>query len=302
MLHNGFNDMSVIGQPGGSAPAQGGIFDNVFPRTFRAIMRRLRLAHYGYNWNGTDGGTTGGVVTYDGTFTKAANAGISTTGQVAYSSTIGGQLTLTLPSWYPGGLAVDLYFVSSTTNYGSWTIQLDGVTQGTHDTTTVIPTTGANAEHTLSSYRIPGSALAAGSRVITATIATNTGGGQYFDSWSIEAAVPPLILVMKQPRVPAYPQPPGNLAGGSAVNYNWTEADILALNTRLDSYVAEWTDGRVVAVETDSLLGGGSAAYFQADNIHPAINGAGAIGGAMANTALTYYAAHPTELALLGKG
>jgi hypothetical protein len=306
MMHNGFNDMSLIGAPGNTVatqPAAGGVFDNTYPRALRAAIARLRCGHYGYNWNGSDGGTTGGVVTYDVNFTKAVNVTVSSTGQAVFASVIGSTLTLTLPSWYPGGLAVDLFFVSSNTNNGTWTIAVDGVTHGTHDTTTAIPTVGSNPEHMPTNYRIPGTALAAGSRVITATIATNNGGGQYFDCWTIEAMVPPLIVIDKQPRVPAgtYPSPPGNLASNQPVNYNWTEADIIALNQRLDVAASEWLDGRVIAVDTDPL-GGTLASNFQADNVHPAANFCGQIGGAMATAALNYYAAHPGELAMLGKG
>lgn len=82
------------------------------------------------------------------------------------------------------------------------------------------------------------------------------------DCWSEEAASPPVVLVVEQPRLPHY-------AGGLA--YVATDADIDALNVVIRRVCAEFGDGRVISVGAPALL---HPDLLRTDLLHPSRAGA----------------------------
>ncbi len=82
-----------------------------------------------------------------------------------------------------------------------------------------------------------------------------------FYGWHMEAAAPPVIVALRQPRVPSY----------SAYRTSFHEpdsADVGSLNRAIDRVVARFGDGRVVTADADQLLDA-DPGYFQADKVHP---------------------------------
>lgn len=309
ILMHGYNDLGVIGPPGqnlANKAAAGGVFDTTFPPAMVATINRLRAGHLAYVWNGTDsGGALRGATVFDANWTKFAGTGITSTGFAAFptAATVGATATITVPSWYPGGLPIDLLFVGSLNNQGSWTIKCDGTTIGTCDGTQILATSDTTTrEQTPYSFRVPASALAAaGSHTIQALFAGGTA--PYLDSWTIEASTPPLVVIPKMYKMQQDQSPSGNLASSAAANYGVKNTDILALNTVLDGIAAGYADGRVITVDTDSIIAqNASLLQTGADQIHPSMTGAGLIGHAVASAITSYYAAHPADLALTGKG
>lgn len=309
ILMHGYNDLGVIGPPGQSLAnkaAGGGVFDTTFTPAMVATINRLRAGHLAYVWNGTDSGSAQrGQTVFDANWTKFAGTGITSTGFAAFPTTTtpGATATTAIPSWYQGGQAIDLLFVGSNNNQGSYNISLDGALVGVADGTQIMATSEVTTrEQTPFNFRIPGSKLSAGSHTVTTVY--NGGTGQpYFDSWSIEASTPPLVVIPKMYQMQQDQSPSGNLLVSAAANYGVKNTDILALNKVLDQIAASYVDGRVITVDLDSVINQ-NAALLQtgADQIHPGMIGHSMIGNVVAAAIGAYYLVHPFDLAATGKG
>lgn len=309
ILMHGYNDLGVIGPPGQNLANKaqgGGVFDTTFPPAMIATINRLRCGHLAYVWNGADSGSAQrGITAFDANWTKFAGTGITSTGFGAFPTTTapGATATSTVPSWYQGGQAIDLLFVASLNNQGSFTISLDGVQVGIADGTQILATSEATTrEQTPFSFRIPGNKLSAGSHAITTVF--NGGTGQpYFDSWCIEASTPPLIIIPKMYQMLQDQSPSGNLLVTATANYGVKNTDILALNRVLDNIAMGYPDGRVITVDTDSVINQ-NPTHLQTgpDTIHPSMIGHSLIANKVADAIRTYYQANPQDLAHTGHG
>lgn len=309
ILMHGYNDLGVIGPPGQNLANKaqgGGVFDTTFPPALVATINRLRCGHLAYVWNGVDSGSAQrGLTVFDANWTKFAGTGITSTGFAAFPTTTaaGATATITVPTWYQGGQAIDLLFVASLNNQGSFTVSLDGKVVGIADGTQILATSEATTrEQTPFSFRIPGALMSAGTHTIT--VVFNGGTGQpYLDTWTIEANTPPLIVIPKMYQMQQDQSPSGNLLVSAAANYGVKNTDILALNKVLDQIAASYTDGRVITVDMDSIIAqNANLLQTGADQIHPSMVGAGMMGYSVAAAITGYYLDHPLDLALTGKG
>lgn len=311
ILMHGYNDLGVIGPPGqnlANKAAKGGVFDTTFPPAMIATINRLRCGHLAYVWNGTDSGSAQrGQTVFDAAWTKFTGTGITSTGFGAFPTTAGtpgATAVSTVPSWYQGGQAIDLLFVASLNNQGSFTISLDGVQLGIADGTQILATSEVTTrEQTPFSFRIPGNKLSAGSHTIS-TVFNGGTGSPYFDSWSIEASTPPLVVIPKMYQdARGDQQPPGNQDGTGAANYNVRNSDILALNKVLDGIAMGYPDGRVITVDTDAVINQNLRNLQTGpDTIHPSMIGHSLVANKVVDAIRTYYQANPQDLAHTGHG
>lgn len=217
---------------------------------YRHAMRAaICLARMGSRFQGAHAsvGGTGGFATVGSAGSQYP--GTSATGgpgasRVRGPGGVGDTLTLTLPSWFPGG-EIDVIFISTNTTGSNMTITVDGSSAGAHDART--PTDGSGYK-CATVKRL--TALSSGARVIVFTITAITGGtGSYFDSYAMVADEPPLVVLSEVA--------PGN-----------NEAP-QTLNDELAGLTTEFTDGKVVVYERFAdFIDNGPAADLLADGLH----------------------------------
>jgi hypothetical protein len=136
---------------------------------------------------------------------------------------------------------------------------LDGAPAGAFDTRGVSPRAPAAAVSTPVAYRVR--VPAGGGHVIGCTLehvrrAANLVG------WALEAAHPPLVVLVQQPRLPSYYA--YRVIGAPFLP---NDASVRALNQATEAVAAEF-DNYVITVDTDRAIGK-QRRYFQGDGLHP---------------------------------
>ncbi|MDX8151086.1 hypothetical protein SK069_05740 [Patulibacter brassicae] len=215
---------------------------------------------------------TDATVTYSGTWSTEYQVGYGTDNSLRRSTSVGAGASIAVPSTFPGG-DIDVFLVIRGQS-GACDVAVDGAAHGTWDgrsTGRGIGTIHGATRATGSVYRITG--LAPGAHTVTLTVtALGSGGSVDFDSWSIAAPEPPLVLLMEHP---VFPGLPATQVGGlySPV----TASDIAAMNNVHRALAAEYSDGSVRSVSFDAALAAAGAAgasttpksAFTSDGSHP---------------------------------
>lgn len=197
--------------------------------------------------------------------TNAAFEGVS--GRVIKWATANGNTwTLTLPSDFPGG-TLRLAGIRDNNSGSVHTITVDGGAYGTWDTRL----TNTQANYNATAYSITG--LAAGAHTIVGTIGNIVNSVDYFNYCQIDAPNPPLVVVMLINKMTTYP------AGQ-------TDTQVDNANTAISAMIAsDFTDGKVVTIDTNTVLGNKAAAYYNnvsgGDGWHPSMRGHSAIADAV---------------------
>ncbi len=140
---------------------------------------------------------------------------------------------------------------------GVYRFRVDGRSAGTLDTRGLFPDAPRKPEgYTpfVARVRIPPGAKALHVRI------TDVAGRAGFYGWHMEARTPPLIVVLRQPRLPDY-----GSYGGSF--HTPTDADVAALNATIDRVAARFEDGLVVTADAEEIAA--DPALFQDDRLHP---------------------------------
>lgn len=209
---------------------------------YRAVLCMQRLASRARSDDSSSVATTGGTVVGNNSIYQGDRL-------ISYNAN-GNTVTVTVPSWFPGG-ELDLFFIGSDTKGGILSFTVDGTAAGTLD---IRATTLQVAKDCPAVQRFTG--LAAGAHTIVATLGSmNAGGGPWFDSWGVPAPVPPLIIVNGA-------TPTGSV--GTAPSRQ------TLVNGNLESLVAEFPVDEVKYYDRDALIP--DQATFDAwmnDGTHP---------------------------------
>lgn len=186
------------------------------------------------------------------------------------STNAGNKFTITTPSTFLGG-TLDIVVFNRLNGGAVHSITVDGGGAQTFDTRTGL----------VSSYRpvrIRLTGLSAGSHTIVDTLTTVGSDGEYFCYWQIPHPTPPVVALASINRCPINP---------NFGDHVLSTADYTTWNGLFQALVAEYTDGRVLYVDTDTALGN-DATLFNADGLHPNADGNAALAQLFARTLRPY--------------
>lgn len=183
-----------------------------------------------------------------------------------------------VPSNYPGGGAIWIFLISTSGGAGfTGDVLVDGGTPeainnvvGATSITNLsggVGLGGAAAFNSAQGYRIP--ITAAGSHTVRLTPTTIASGFAPLAGFSIEAPVPPPVIVLQHDKEPSY--------ASWSVPFTPSDTRIDTLNGWISDVVAE-LDERVIMFDPYSVLNKNSR-YYAADSIHYNDEGAEAVAG-----------------------
>lgn len=176
--------------------------NSAFASVLTAVISRCRASIYrAPNYAGA-GGT--GTIAYSGFTTAGTNTAAwleqSSSGFIAYSSTVGNTITITLPSDYTGDPVVIGFLGSPGVAGGTVTYTGTAGVTGTTYTGNMMPAASINTAYMC--RRITGLTSANASQTIIMTLSSlDAGGNFYFDGFWIEADNPPPVLVCNTARI-----------------------------------------------------------------------------------------------------
>jgi hypothetical protein len=136
---------------------------------------------------------------------------------------------------------------------------IDGQAAGSLDTRGLFPSTPKSPAGGPTPF-IKRLRLPAGARTLHVAVSGVRGRAQFY-GWHREAAHPPLIVVVHQPRLPGY------IAYNGAFHQP-DDDDITALNAATDRAIAGFTDRRVVHADADAEMHKDTV-FFLDDRLHP---------------------------------
>lgn len=255
VLMHAYGDMAITGAENFAAK---------FKPLLRATLNVLRCgAAYAYD---------DATIAYSGgTGSTIAATNFSRSGSVHQFATAGGTATITVPSWYPGGLPIDVggIWVVGGKNF-EVEVTINGTRKAAYDldvAALIDGPAGNNPEWQPWQIRIPASELAAGENTIVLTfVASGTWQAAWFDYWQIESQEPPVIQLAEM----YYPETYSDF-WLTATPMNAAAVD--ACNAACEEVAAEYADGRVRFVTGfDAVMSSGGR--FQSDGIHPNALGA----------------------------
>jgi hypothetical protein len=212
---------------------------NAYKNGMRTAISRL-LARSVWFYNDTDAAGEGGVA-YTGTWSDVATT-MASRGTVKRTSTINDLFTITLPKTFQGGVVGIVFHgnlngsVANKPTTGT-TVTFSG-TAGVTGTLSLAGQ-GTNGKRIQVTHRVSLAATAAGKTIIGTLTALNGGETLDFDSFHIEDADHPGVMVMNQPlgwyaAAPASFFAPHNFLLLDPIGYNF--------NDYLDEVVAEFTN------------------------------------------------------------
>lgn len=267
VLMHAYGDMAITGAANFAAK---------FKPLLRAALNVCRCgAVYPYNH--------GSIAYSGGTGSTISATNFSRSGSVHQFATAGGTVTITVPSWYPGGLPIDVG--------GIWVVggknckvevTINGTRKSAYDldiAALIDGPAGNNPEWQPWQIRIPASELAAGTNTIVLTfVASGTWQAAWFDYWQIEAQETPVVQLPEM----YYPLSYTNFwLSGTPMN----SAAVDACNAACSEVAAEYADGRVRFVTgfNDVMNPGSGMSRFQPDDIHPNALGAAELAAVLWN-------------------
>lgn len=240
-IYVGHNDISPSLQPSIATEP------DILPAFVRAIICRLRAgqaAHVGGAPMVLAQGT--GATTWS-TTSSASWFG----GSLRFATDNGNTWTLTLPATFPGG-SLEIWGMRNSATGAVHTITVDGNAFPSWDTRGATTTTNRPTLYRFSN-------LSAGSHVIVGTITNLVGGVEHLNYWQTPHSDPPPVAYANVARTPA-------AANGQT---DGVVATFIPLLAALDD---EFTDGRVVCIDADSILNKDSTLF--GDGTHPSPRGA----------------------------
>jgi lysophospholipase L1-like esterase len=245
-------------------------YHTAYQQAMRTVISRCRLSAVRNSDYAGAAGT--GVIAYGAGFVQTAFTGdqSSSTSYRTANSTTNATVTITLPTIYNGETVTVCFIVDagavggvvgfSGTSGASGTLTLSGIMPVS---TSSIPVVKRFTNFT---------AAQAGTTIIITVNSLDGSGNVHFDSWWIEAAVPPPVVVCNTPRLTS--------TGYSGYTGPPVDSDVNLFNTYLTAVVAEF-DSMVQIADIDSALQK-DATLFAADGVHPNEFGAGRVADAVA--------------------
>jgi hypothetical protein len=228
----------------------------LYPGVLRSVLRRLRAGAV-YEDDHASVRVLGPYERFEGT---TRNSGSGLTLLTADRATV----DISVPDWYPGGLAIDVAGVFGEHSKADVIVSLDGEVLGTHAVTQIPSATvgDPNPEMSPWSYRIAGDQLSPGSHQIRLEYVNVEGWGS-FDYWQIEAIQPPLILLPEAPNFPgAWETAPVRS------NFNVSADDRIVIDALQRAVAREFEDGNVQYVPLQDLWDW-EAPLYSDDQLHP---------------------------------
>ena len=173
----------------------------------------------------------------------------------------GRTVTITVPAAYKG-TPIDLLYILNGSDAASVAVSVTGAT--TYSTTHTLTgsaqcVTGTYASRNGITRRV--TTLNAGAHTITLTF-NSVSGTPGFNGWGVEAADPPRCLLPNAPRQPNYAA-----QAFLGVPFVPTDASFPPWNAALQALTQEFTDGRVLYLDLDSVFNK-RPELFQADALH----------------------------------
>jgi hypothetical protein len=241
LLHYGYADLASYNN------------EALFKETLRSVIRRYRSAAVFEDSHAS--------VVFSGTWTTTTARDSNSGDSRRFSTVNGSAVTITMPPAPAGNYNVIIGGVNASAfaqNGGlRWTV--NGVSVGSK---IVAPSSDTASNVSPTVFVIPN--VPAGATIV-GTLNTADGPYAQFDYWAIEAPEPPLVLVMKEPRMPDY----GMFASGWALPANVTDANVISHNAAKQAVCDEFTDGRVVGVDLDAAFNKNTAYFGPYENGHP---------------------------------
>lgn len=256
------NKQLVLITPTSDLPALGPTrFESLFPVVLEAVIRRLRAgAVYGHGHSS---------VSYPaGTWTTVPGTNKNSGSGYRYSASgDGAKWRITVPSWVKAGSKLHWQTIFTHDYRPTHTFTKNGAPAGSIDLSTILAFNVTAGKQRWSPYSHeftvnPGD-------VIEGTV-SNTNGGiarPHFDSYSIEAEVPPIVAVVKVSRFLNYDV---YGAPGSGWTYIATDADAALAESVIDTALGPFpTD--VLEIATDPIMWDGNTprTWLFDDYAHP---------------------------------
>lgn len=197
--------------------------------------------------------------TYTGGFGLATATNEFSSGTTVHlTSATSATVTMTLPADY-NGETVAIQFIANAGAFGG-TVTWSGTAGVTGTTSTSNVIASATAQHLPVVKRITNlTAANAGQTIVGTVTSLDASGSVLFDSWWLEAANPPLILMCNVARL--------TTAGYALYTNVIGDTEVNNLNTDISTLVTNEFDARVRIVDIDSALNKVTANYF--DGLHP---------------------------------
>lgn len=175
--------------------------NTAFTNALTAVISRCRASIFrAPNYAGAAGT---GTIAYSGFTTAGTDTAAwleqSSNGFIAYSSTVGNTVTLTLPADYAGEPVVIGFLCSAGVVGGTVTYTGTAGVTGTTYTGNNMPAASINVSY-LCRRITTLTAANAGQTIIMTVSSLDSGGSVYFDGWWFEADNPPPVLVCDTPR------------------------------------------------------------------------------------------------------
>lgn len=240
----GINDWAIMGA------AQ---FAISFPANLHSAIRRFRT---GAIFEDNDASVTYPTGTWVQTAGTTANSGATNHNTASATASV----SIAVPSQYQGQ-AITLGFIDSG---NATTINVVDETAANRGTLTTGSYSFVQTQRRFGypSIYIPAGTLASGSHTLTVNY-TSVVTQAFFDYWSIESVPTPLIIIQLANRIPDYTK---HASGWPNAPLN--DAAITSMNTIMQTVAATYTDGRVVCVPVDDIVGN-LASNLTSDSVHP---------------------------------
>jgi lysophospholipase L1-like esterase len=250
----GINDYALMG---------GTNFATIFPANLHTAIRRIRA--------GAIFEDTHASVTFPtGTWTPVTSTLVNSGAGAHFTASNAATVQIAVPSQY-AGQPITLGFID-TGVVGTVTVTDEtSANQGSITLGGFAYTENAKVRNGYPSIHIPGATLAAGAHTLTLTYSQTGGGNLFFDYWSIGADSTPPIIIELANRIPDYTK---HAIGWPNAPIN--DAAITTMNTIMQTVAAAYTDGHVICVAVDDIIGN-NAANLTSDGVHPNSGPAGLI-------------------------
>lgn len=255
----GINDWALMG---------GTQFATSFPANLHAAIQRIRA---GAVFEDNHTSVTYPTGTWVQTAGTTANSGATNHNTASASASV----QIAVPSQYQGQ-AINLGFIdignAATINVvDEGSVNRGSLTLGGYS---FVQTQRRFGYPTIS---IPAGTLSSGSHTLTVNY-TSVVTQAFFDYWSIESSPTPLILIELANKLPDYTK---HAAGWP--NAPLSDANIASMNTIMQTAASSYSDGRVVCVTVEDLVGD-TTVNLTADGVHPNSGPAGLMAARFVST------------------
>ncbi len=245
--------------PTSDLPAMGPArFESLFPVVLRAVLRRLRAgAVYGHGHSS---------MSYTGTWTTQTATNKNSGSGYRYTSAEGATSRITVPAHVRPGSKLHAQWIFTHDHRPTLTFTKNGSAAGSIDLETVLAFNTTAGKQRWSPYSHEFT-VNPGDVIVTTVSETNLGAARaHFDSYSIEAETPPLVLIFKVARFQNYDL---FSTPGAGWTYEISDDDADLAESVINDTVAEFSD--VITIDSDPILWDGDTpnTHLYDDPYHP---------------------------------